>query len=128
MRQVIYESVATNPPAAETSGDILRGARPFNGMNGITGLLLAANDRYMQVLEGPDESVSAAMERIVADPRHHRIEVLADGPIAQRAFADWAMAYRDAGHPADLLEERLRVLVRNAPADIRDRFRAFSRG
>lgn len=125
MRQVIYESVATDPPATDTAPAILRGARPFNGLNGVTGLLCAANDRFLQVLEGPEESVELALERIAADPRHHRIEILSDQAIESRAFSDWSMAYRDAGHPATLLEERTRQLVASAPAPIRDRFRRF---
>ena len=84
VRQIIYESVATDPPAADTAPAILRGARPFNGLNGVTGLLCAANDRYLQVLEGPEESVELAMERIVADSRHHEIEILSDIAVLPR--------------------------------------------
>ena len=51
MRQLIYQSTSTEAKAAAHAPDILRGARPFNGLNGITGLLLAAEDRFFQVLE-----------------------------------------------------------------------------
>ncbi len=128
MRQVIYQSRSTGRKAADDAPSILRGARPFNGLNGITGLLLATGDRFMQVLEGPDASVSATMARIAADTRHQDIEVLADAPVERRAFADWAMAYRDAGHPAGLLEERLGQIIARAPAEIRSRFEAFAQG
>ena len=125
MRQVIYESVATGRSAAADAPAILRGARPFNGLNGVTGLLCASNGKFLQVLEGPEESIDAAMERIEADPRHHDIEILADESVERRAFADWAMAYRDEGHPAGLLDERLRLMVAHAPPVIGDRFRQF---
>lgn len=125
MRQVIYESVATDPPANDTARAILRGAQPFNGLNGITGLLCAAGDRFFQVLEGPSESVEAAMERITTDPRHHHIQVLHDAPVEARAFGDWSMAYRDKGHPAALLDERMRQLASRAPTEIGDRLRRF---
>lgn len=125
MRQIIYESTSTRPLAAEVAPDILRRARPENGLNGVTGLLVAAQDRFLQVLEGPDESVGFTMDRIKGDPRHHHIAILADRPIEERAFADWAMAYRDEGHPADLLDERLRLVVARTPADIGDHFRRF---
>lgn len=125
MRQIIYVSVSTGDSAARDAATILRGARPFNGLNGVTGLLCAADGKFLQVLEGPEDSLDIAMARIRADPRHHRIEVLADAPTESRVFADWAMAYRDEGHPAALLKERVRLLVANAPAPIRERFRAF---
>ncbi len=125
MRRVIYRSTATQPFAAAIAPDILRGARPFNGLNGVTGLLCAANDRFLQVLEGPEESVGLALERIHTDSRHYRIEILADQPIETRAFADWAMAYRDEGHSATLLDERVRLLVARAPQNIGERFREF---
>ena len=125
MRQVIYESVATAPSAAALAQDILRGARPFNGLNGVTGLLCATADRFLQVLEGPDESVRLALDRIRADDRHHRIDILSDRRIEARAFADWSMAYRDRGHPEGLLDERMRVLVADTPREIGERFKRF---
>ena len=145
MRQVIYESVATDASAAAMAPDILRGARPFNGLNGVTGLLCAANDRFLQVLEGPDDSVGLALDRIHADHRHQHIEILSDRTVETRAFADWSMAYRDLGHPAGLLDERrpclrsrrqqlsrrvdrrgrMRVLVADTPREIGERFKRF---
>ena len=125
MRQIIYESTSTEPSAEAIAPEILRGARPENGLNGVTGLLLAAKDRFLQVLEGPEESVGLTMQRIQTDPRHHGIAILADRPIEARAFADWAMAYRDEGHPSDLLDDRLRLMVSCAPPEIGDRFRRF---
>jgi hypothetical protein len=126
MRQLIYQSTSTSAQAAEDAPDILRGARPFNGINGITGLLLAAGTRFFQVLEGPDESVAVAMERIVADPRHRDIEVLSDLPAERRSFPDWAMAYRDEGHPKGMLEERLGQLLSRMPAELAARVQAFA--
>lgn len=125
MRQIIYESTSIGSSAAAVAPDILRFARPENGLNGVTGLLLAASNRFLQVLEGPEESVGWTMDRIRSDPRHRDIAILADAPIEARAFGDWAMAYRDAGHPADLLDDRLRLLVAGAPTEIGDRFRRF---
>ncbi len=107
------------------AAEILRGARPFNGLNGVTGLLCAATNRFLQLLEGPTESVELAMNRIRADARHHRIETLADGSVEARAFSDWAMGYRDQGDPVGLLDEQMRVLVAETPRHIGDRFKQF---
>ncbi len=126
MRQIIYASESCDHPAAELAPAILRQSRVHNGIDGLTGLLCARDDRFMQVLEGPKESVALAWARITADPRHHRIEVLEDRAITERGFADWTMAYRDAGQPQDILDDRLRRLLSRVGGDIADRFRSFA--
>lgn len=75
---------------AELDG-ILASARRFNDQNGITGFLLATDQAFAQVLEGPRDTVAEAYGRIVADPRHAALRLLAEGPIAARSFPDWAM-------------------------------------
>ena len=126
MRQIIYASETRDGSAAELAPAILRQSRVQNGIDGITGLLCANGSRFLQVLEGPKESVALAWERITADPRHHRIEVLGDAPLEARAFGDWAMAYRDRGQPGDLLDERLNLLLAGVPDDVANRFREFT--
>ena len=126
MRQLIYQSISTAPRAAADAPAILRSARPFNGLNGVTGLLLAAEDRYFQVLEGPEESVSLVMGRIETDPRHHSIDILHDGSAERRTFADWAMAYRDEGHPHGMMEARLEQLVARMPEELATRVQDFA--
>jgi hypothetical protein len=126
MRQLIYQSVSSGARAAADAPAILRSARPFNGLNGVTGLLLAAEDRYFQVLEGPEESVSLVMARIKVDPRHHSIDILRDGSADRRMFADWAMAYRDEGHPHGMMEARLEQLVARMSEELAARVRDFA--
>ena len=75
---------------AELDG-ILASARRFNDQNGITGFLLATDQAFAQVLEGPRDTVAEAYGRIVADPRHAALRLLAEEPIAARSFPDWAM-------------------------------------
>ena len=126
MRQIIYASEASSGSATELAPAILRQSRAQNGIDGVTGLLCARGDRFLQVFEGPKESVALAWERIAADPRHHRIELLEDRAVEKRDFADWTMAYRDAGQPQHILDERLRRLFTRVPTDIAERFRAFT--
>ena len=126
MRQILYASQASAGSAGEFAPAILRQSRVNNGIDGITGLLCARGSQFLQVLEGPRESVALTWDRIAADPRHHRIEILEDRPVEGRDFADWTMAYRDAGQPEDMLDERLRRLFTRVRDDIGDRFRAFT--
>ena len=125
MRQIIYASQSIGERAIDLAPAILRQSRTHNGIDGITGLLCAREDRFLQVLEGPRESVELTLGRIMADPRHHAIEVLSDRPVETRDFGDWSMAWRERGQPGDMLEERLRVLLAGVPENVADRFRGF---
>jgi len=51
---------------------------------------------WMQVLEGSHEDVAAMFQKIERDPRHTNVCKLADGPVTQRAFADWSMGFTPA--------------------------------
>jgi hypothetical protein len=75
---------------AELDG-ILASARRFNDQNGITGFLLATENAFAQVLEGPRDSVMETYGRIMMDPRHAGVRLLAEEAIAARSFPGWAM-------------------------------------
>ena len=77
----------------EVFGQILRTSRANNAARGITGALMFYDHWFAQVLEGPEEAVRSLFGRIGADPRHDTVEVSAEGPVAGRVFARWAMAH-----------------------------------
>ncbi len=126
MRQIIYASRTHGQIAADLAPAILRQSRVHNGIDGITGLLCARGDEFMQVLEGPKESVALTLGRIMVDARHYAIELLGDRPMADRDFGDWTMDYRDLGQSQDQVDERLRVLLAGVPDEVASRFRAFT--
>ena len=70
---------------------IIDSARRLNAGNEITGFLLATTDAFAQVLEGNSETVAETYGRIVADPRHGAIRLLAEHLIDQRSFPRWSM-------------------------------------
>jgi hypothetical protein len=72
---------------------LLRVAAARNQASNITGLLLHREDSFFQVLEGEQESVQQVFLSIQRDPRHHRVQVLFEGPIEAREFADWRMGF-----------------------------------
>jgi hypothetical protein len=74
----------------------------------ITGVLTYQAGRFAQLLEGPESEVRALMIRIAADPRHHSLKIMANGPIHIRRYADWSMAYRD---PKDFMRAQLDELL-----------------
>jgi hypothetical protein len=80
----------------ETFGDadlatVLRQSRQHNPANGITGLLCHADGVFIQVLEGGRDAVNTLYNRVVADPRHRDVTLLAYTEVAERRFAGWTM-------------------------------------
>jgi hypothetical protein len=76
---------------------ILAASVRHNDAAGITGFLLHGHGLFMQVLEGDGPAVDTTMQRILADTRHSRLQVLEHGPVARREFSDWAMGFKDLG-------------------------------
>ncbi|AMR29205.1 hypothetical protein A0257_20310 [Hymenobacter psoromatis] len=72
---------------------LLRHARCANQWAGITGVLMGGGSQFLQVLEGCPAAVRRLYARIEADPRHSRLEKLADGPLPRREFAGWYMSF-----------------------------------
>ena len=93
--QVIYISVAGYKMSEEDLMGILQHARAKNAAKWISGMLIYNEGVFLQVLEGPKAEVEALLDVILGDGRHHDFRVLADGPIAQKEFADWTMGFVD---------------------------------
>ena len=64
-----------------------------NSRDGITGILHRESDTYFQWLEGTQEAVEKVYSSIEHDSRHNHVECLVRGPIANRIFSRWSMAY-----------------------------------
>jgi len=93
MHHLIYLSWATPSFSDDQLQELLLEARNHNTQFGITGLLLYGNGCFVQVLEGERDAIHSLYEQIKCDPRHRDVTTYADKTIAQRAFADWAMAF-----------------------------------
>lgn len=89
--RLTYTSRATDamtPAAMET---ILTSSRKNNPANGITGVLCTNNYIFLQMLEGGRKEVNETYNRIVADKRHHDVQILNFEEITERRFAVWSM-------------------------------------
>lgn len=126
MRQIVYASHASGDGRADLHA-ILEQSRHNNALDGVTGLLWSDGRRFMQVLEGPDESVGPTFDRISADPRHGAIEVLSDREIGDREFGYWSMAFRERRDTSDDVEERMRRRIADASDTVRDAFERLLR-
>lgn len=117
VRRIIYSSRATGSNLRDDHQSILAASRRNNGMDGVSGILWIRGDRYLQLLEGPPDSVAGTFDRIADDPRHTGITVLEDEPAVERQFGDWAMAGEPGDRPEDALL-RLRGLLRNTDGEV----------
>ncbi|MDN8548145.1 BLUF domain-containing protein [Microbacterium sp. NM3R9] len=91
---VLYTSTAHAPFGDEDLRALLEQSRASNADRDLTGMLLYRGGRFVQVLEGPEDTVRALVERIGADPRHGGMRVLIEQPIPHREFAEWTMGYQ----------------------------------
>ncbi|WP_421877103.1 BLUF domain-containing protein [Marinoscillum sp.] len=104
---VSYSARELNDAAME---QLLHVARHYNKSNDISGLLLHYNDRFIQVLEGPKESVQKLYAKIQKDKRHHSPTVVFEGPIQSRIFKNWSMGYEKVNEKNDLISEDITLL------------------
>ncbi len=95
----LFRAIYTSQPFGFDSAilsSILMDARRANVRDGITGALICRADIYLQWLEGPEEQVRKALERIARDDRHLEVSVHVAERVAEREFGDWAMLHDPA--------------------------------
>ena len=124
-RRVIYRSLARGGAGLADLSDILIQSRLNNGIDGLSGLLWTDGSRYVQLLEGPPDSVVTTLERILRDPRHGDVELVSDDMRTERAFGEWTMANLP-GDRTQNADERLDAMLARAPDDVRDVFVALT--
>ena len=90
LTQLIYSSLPFGFDSAMLIG-ILADARRCNKRDGITGLLICRADLYLQMLEGPRDTVTAAVSRIARDDRHVEVMLISCQDANRRMFPDWEM-------------------------------------
>ena len=95
LRQLIYSSQPFGFDEAVLAG-ILLDARRCNTRDGVTGALVCRREVFLQLLEGPENAVLGAIERIGRDDRHTDIIVHVSESVPDRLFGDWAMLHDPA--------------------------------
>jgi hypothetical protein len=127
MLQLVYVSSVTPNASNVDPATILAASRTNNSRDTITGLLYSDGTRFLQALEGPEDKVEAAFERIRQDARHRAIVLLSRREIETREFGEWAMAHRTPGADADQFIERVSRLAENAAPNVRATFEGFAK-
>lgn len=91
MYRLIYKSDNVAKMSWAVATGILSSSIRNNQQAGITGVLLMGKKHFLQVLEGEFEAVNGSFERIVKDPRHENVRIVAFGPVEERLFSQWEM-------------------------------------
>lgn len=84
---------------AEAVARLVRQVWRCNTAAGLTGLMAIRGREVREVVEGDVEAVLPLASRILSDPRHGRIRVLAFGPLLARRYSAWCVegfAFPDA--------------------------------
>lgn len=82
---------------------IVETSRRNNDLKDVTGVLIFTGTFFAQYLEGSPDAILALRHNISADARHGDIRTLGSGPIGERRFGDWCLAYSSASPPFDRL-------------------------
>jgi hypothetical protein len=94
MRRPIYTSQSLIGSNSAELDAIVGRANTLNKSAGLTGMLWADDDRFVQVLEGEHDVVAHTITRIRADPRHKDLEILCDRLVSQRMFGNWSIVFK----------------------------------
>jgi len=93
MLSIIYSSTAERPFDDEQLTELLTVSRDNNARDGLTGMLLYRDGRFLQVLEGPTDALRSRMSTIAADSRHHDVMILLEEMTSTRRFPEWTMGF-----------------------------------
>lgn len=91
MYRLIYKSRSAEIIDWDLVHSILFTSKEENRQHGVTGVLLATETHFLQVLEGRLEDVNDTFMRIAADSRHSEIRLICFHPVSEKLFPDWGM-------------------------------------
>lgn len=92
LSSLVYESRAVVPLSEPDLDLLIHSAQARNRREGITGLLVYDEGRFLQWLEGPTDALGRVWKSISQDRRHAGISVLGQSTTTVRFFRDSAMA------------------------------------
>lgn len=114
LHRAIYVSDAVGD--AKTSllilAEILGASMQNNRRDGVTGVLMRHDGRFLQAIEGRRADVDRLMDRLRLDPRHENIRLLSDQNVSGRLFPEWPMTLvemppRGLRRPGDISLDQL---------------------
>lgn len=95
LHEIIYVSLASEEMSSQQLEALLTYCRLQNEKSQVTGVLIYHQREFLQLLEGEADMVTALFEQIEFDQRHQQVYKIWDGPISERSYARWSMAFVD---------------------------------
>ena len=93
--EVLYISTLSPTLPVNVVANIAARARTLNAAHDITGLLIFDGMRFCQQIEGRQKEVLATIERISKDTRHTNVTIFHHGPLLERRFKSFSLAFTD---------------------------------
>ena len=87
--------------------DILLKSQENNERLDVTGILVMASGKFLQVLEGSRNHLNALYRKILQDSRHKDSRLVSYTPIHERHFSEWSMRGINAG----MMKPELKALL-----------------
>lgn len=111
INQMIYISQATRKMSASDLHEILKVAQDNNQLIDVTGSLFYNGGWFLQVLEGPTDTLKKLYHKIEKDLRHKNSRIIYDEPARFRTFTRWTMNMTNLDdRQADKYDELVEVI------------------
>lgn len=91
MYRLIYKSRANTPIDWAFIKTLIGKSESKNQQVGITGVLLATQTHFLQVIEGDFDEINRLFMHIARDPRHEEIQLISFACVDSRLFGGWSM-------------------------------------
>ncbi|MDX2475782.1 MAG: BLUF domain-containing protein [Gammaproteobacteria bacterium] len=91
MYRLIYRSRSKTEITWDMVQQVMHTSEVHNEKAQVSGVLLATNTHFLQVLEGPYETVNETFMRIACDTRHDEMKLVSFNIIDARIFQAWGM-------------------------------------
>ena len=72
---------------------------------GITGALIYEDNKFGQVIEGPEKDIEALWQKIQKDGRHKNVRLIESKPISERSFSKWTMVFQGSEELCECIYE-----------------------
>ena len=105
---VIYQSKAQESFTPKEIELMLIKAKRKNKQQNITGCIVYANDKFIQLIQGPKKYISDLYRDIKADNRHANVITLMEETSKEKLWSDWSMAMLNfSGSSKQIMSSRI---------------------
>lgn len=88
-----YVSRANPDMSDKELSEILQQAQKNNAANAITGMLVFNNNYFLQTIEGSRAQINHLLCDLIADKRHHDLQLLETRELKYREWSKWSMNF-----------------------------------